>query len=88
MLENRREPRLRTLKTATISLKSDATLSCVVRNVSSEGAALEFGNPFGVSDRFTLRLESGDIQHECQVVWRRHNKVGVRFRLAADVDQA
>ena len=88
MLENRREPRRRTLKAATVSLKPRGTLSCVVRNVSSEGAALEFGSPFGIPEQFTLRFESGDMQHECQVIWRRQNRVGVRFLVTANVDQA
>jgi hypothetical protein len=56
-----------------------SVMSCVVRNVSPEGAAIDVENPAFVPARFRLVMASGAIVHECIVAWIQKNRIGVSF---------
>ena len=44
-------------------------MSCVVRNISPEGAAIDVENPAFVPARFRLVMANGAIVHECSIAW-------------------
>jgi hypothetical protein len=80
MRDNRRLTRRRTLKGGIISFGQNASLSCMVRNLTSDGVCLEFGSLIGVPDNFTLAIESDPLRRTCNVIWRRENRIGVVFK--------
>jgi len=55
-------------------------VSCLVRNLSEAGAALDIVSPCAVPDRFTLALPLEGISHRCRLVWRRDVEMGVAFQ--------
>lgn len=78
MDEHRKAPRHRTLKAGKIEFGLPA-IDCVVRNISKIGAALEVESPIGVPDRFDLVLPSDGVRKSANVVWRKPNRIGIRF---------
>jgi hypothetical protein len=54
-------------------------MTCVVRDISNSGAALELPNPASLPDKFALVLEMESSARACEVVWRKARRVGVRF---------
>ena len=79
MSENRRAPRLRTLKGGSILFGAAATIDCVIRNISETGAALEVESPVGIPEEFTLLIKGEIIKRKCRVAWRSAKRIGVRF---------
>ena len=78
MDEHRTSARRRLLKSGKISFGGGA-IDCTVRNFSETGAAIDVTSPVGIPDHFTLLIDSDHIQGPCQVVWRKHSRIGVRF---------
>jgi hypothetical protein len=56
-----------------------SVMSCVVRNISPEGAAIDVENPAFVPARFRLVMANGTIVHECRVAWIQKRRIGVSF---------
>jgi hypothetical protein len=56
------------------------TVSCLVRNLSEHGAALDVISPRDVPDRFTLALPLEGTFHHCHLIWRSEAEIGVTFR--------
>jgi hypothetical protein len=56
------------------------TVSCLVRSLSKEGAALDVTSPRGIPERFTLALPLEGAMHRCRLVWRREMEIGVTFQ--------
>ena len=52
---------------------------CRIRDISLDGAQLEFEHPIFVDTTMRLSVENHDIDTEIAVVWRRGSSVGVRF---------
>jgi len=44
-------------------------MSCVVRNISPDGAAIDVENPAFVPARFRLVMANGATVHDCNVAW-------------------
>ena len=78
MVETRVAPRVRVMKAAKINYGGDK-YPCVVRDISSTGAALEFSDLSRIPDEFTLIMLDERLKLLCRVVWRRDYRVGVRF---------
>ncbi|WP_342726684.1 PilZ domain-containing protein [Bradyrhizobium sp. B097] len=78
MEEHRAVQRRRMLKAGTISFGGGA-IDCTVRNLSDTGAALDVISPVGIPDRFTLVMDTDHSQLPCHIVWRKENRIGVRF---------
>lgn len=79
-LDNKRAaPRQRVLKAGTIEF-GGGTIDCTVRNVSETGAALEVFSPLGIPSEFTLLISGDHTYHQCQVMWRKENRMGVAFQ--------
>jgi hypothetical protein len=79
MSEARRAQRRRVLKAGTIAFAGGGAITCAVRNLSETGAALEVENPVGIPAQFTLVLEMESHSRPCEIVWRKVNRIGVRF---------
>ena len=58
-------------------------MSCRVRNISPEGAAIDIENPAFIPPRFRLVMASDSSVRECQVAWIQRNRVGLTFVEAA-----
>lgn len=55
-------------------------MPCVVRNISSEGAAIDVDNPAFVPRHFRLVMaKDSSIVHECRVAWIQKNRIGLTF---------
>ena len=78
MVETRVAPRIRVMKAAKIDYGGDK-YPCIVRDISSTGAALEFSDLIRIPDEFTLIMPDDRLKLSCRVVWRRGYRVGVRF---------
>jgi hypothetical protein len=78
---NRRaEPRARTLKRGLIVFHDGhSVFDCTVRNLSSGGAMLLFGDPVGVPSHFDLAIRPSHDRRVCTVRWRDENALGVSF---------
>jgi CheY-like chemotaxis protein len=84
--DQRRFPRKRVLKGGVIAFSArHATLPCVVRDVTPQGARLQVQNGAGVPDSFELIIELDGLEAPCEVVWRKPGEVGVAFIGAATV---
>ncbi len=78
--DQRKEPRMRALKRATLSFNQGyGVFEGVVRNQSPSGAKLSFGEALGVPNRFLLTV-SGDARARlAEIRWRGDGEVGVAF---------
>ncbi len=86
--ERRKLPRLRTFLSATLREQGRAsTWSCMVRNMSSNGARLEIANTTWVPDQFELDIVNKDIRRLATVVWREQGQLGISFNTADQAQQ-
>lgn len=56
-----------------------SVIDCMVRNLSTGGACLIVTDTVGIPNRFTLIMEPEKTERDCEVAWRRDDKLGVRF---------
>jgi hypothetical protein len=85
MEEKRKYPRTEINEPAYVSA-AGSVMSCVVRNISAEGAAIDIDNPAFVPARFRLVMEKGTSVRECQIAWIQHKRIGITF-IAAPQEQ-
>ena len=80
MIEGRRTraPRYRVLEAGDIKF-GDRTICCLVRNLSSTGAAMEVPNEAGIPARFELSIPRLGLSMRCRLVWRKDHRMGVTF---------
>jgi PilZ domain len=83
MEERRKHPRTEINRPAYVSA-GGAVMSCVVRNISPEGAAIDVENPAFVPARFRLVMASDATVHDCRVAWIRKNRIGLTFVAAQE----
>jgi hypothetical protein len=76
--EARQSPRRRVLKSGLVRF-GDVAISCVLRNLSPVGVALDIGTQVGIPDQFTLIVVPGKKIYSCAVVWRKDRRIGVAF---------
>jgi hypothetical protein len=55
------------------------SMSCVLRNMSEAGAALDIGSQIGIPDQFTLIVLPQKKIYSCNVIWRKERRIGVQF---------
>jgi hypothetical protein len=84
MEEKRRHPRTELNAPAYVS-SGGSVMSCTVRNISAEGAAIEVDNPAFVPERFRLVLASDSTVYDCRVIWIQKNRIGLSFLAPAAV---
>ena len=79
MIEHRITLRQRVLKAGTIVFGGGA-IDCTVRNLSKAGAALSVQSPVGIPLEFNLIVAADNLNRGCQVVWRKENRIGIKFK--------
>ena len=80
MEERRKKARSRTLKSGKIVLNlHSSVVDCTVRNLTDHGALLLVQSLVGIPASFELVLEPNHVRHDCHVVWRGDNRLGVEF---------
>ena len=78
--DRRSVARRRVLKGGIVAFNErHATLSCTVRDLSEAGARLQLDAAPNVPDRFELIVELDGMEAPCEVIWRKHPEMGVRF---------
>ena len=84
MEEKRKYPRTEIEEPAYVS-SGGSVMSCVVRNISREGAAIDVDNPAFVPQRFRLVMaKNSSVVHECRIAWIQKNRIGLTFMNAAE----
>ncbi|MBR0872798.1 PilZ domain-containing protein [Bradyrhizobium tropiciagri] len=76
--DKRRAARRNVARAARISF-ARRSMTCIVRNLSATGAAVEVSDPAAIPDSFRMVLEMESTERQCRVVWRRRDRVGVQF---------
>jgi hypothetical protein len=84
MEERRQSLRQRVFKAGTIEFNRAGGISCLVRNVSANGACVEVESVVGVPAAFKLLVIGEKAPHPCRVIWRFATRMGVAFDQAAD----
>ena len=80
MEERRRLPRHVVLKPAKVGFDDQCPLvDCTVRNLTSDGACLEFAIPLQTPDSFELSFDNFRSARACRVAWRQTGRIGVCF---------
>ena len=84
MEEKRKFPRTEIDEPGFVS-SGGSVMSCMVRNISPEGAAIDVDNPAFVPRRFRLVMaKDRSVVHECRVAWIQKNRIGLTFIQPAD----
>jgi hypothetical protein len=78
MEEKRKHPRTEINAPAYVS-SGGSVMSCMVRNISREGAAIEIENPAFVPSRFRLVMADNSEVRECRIAWIQKNRIGLSF---------
>src|SRR5580692_12009620 len=78
MEEKRKYQRTEINEAAYVS-SGGSVMSCRVRNISPEGAAIDVENPAFVPARFRLVMASDRTVHDCRVIWIQKNRIGLAF---------
>ncbi|THD62691.1 MAG: PilZ domain-containing protein [Bradyrhizobium sp.] len=78
MQEKRRHPRTEINEPAYVSA-GGSVMSCMVRNISVEGAAIDVENPAFVPPHFRLVMAKGSSVRECRIAWIQQKRIGVTF---------
>jgi hypothetical protein len=78
MEEKRKHPRTEINEPAYVS-SGGSVISCNVRNISIEGAAIDVENPAFVPANFRLVMANDSTVYECRVAWIQKNRIGVTF---------
>lgn len=77
-MDQRVAPRRKVRKAGTIEFSGGA-FSCMVRDLSIAGAAIDVPSTIGVPDHFTLTILTEGLQVRCRAVWRDEMRLGVAF---------
>ncbi|MGD9671063.1 MAG: PilZ domain-containing protein [Hyphomicrobiaceae bacterium] len=78
--ERRTARRRRILKSGIIAYNDRyCTVPATVRDISDTGTGLVVEPGAAVPDTFELLIPSDGLEADCEVVWRRGNRLGVRF---------
>ena len=78
MQEKRKHPRTEVSEPAYVS-SGGSVMSCMVRNISLEGAAIDVENPAFVPAHFRLVMAKDSSVRECSIAWIQKNRIGVSF---------
>jgi hypothetical protein len=86
LMETRRVPRIRTLKTAHIVFNDGGSvIDCLVRNLSSGGALLVLPSVLAVPETFELLIDSDGSLRKARTIWKGHDRIGVAFGKAPPI---
>jgi hypothetical protein len=79
MNEKRAAPRHRVLKRGMLAFGGGGGVDCMVRNISSSGARLDFASVVGLPPTFTLVIQTDQFIRRCRPVWHNDKHIGVAF---------
>lgn len=80
MAEDAPAPRVRTLLAARIFYNNRfSSANCVVRNISADGARIEFSSQLALPDEFELVLLQKNQTFQARISWRNEHEVDVAF---------
>ncbi|MBV9556227.1 MAG: PilZ domain-containing protein [Pseudolabrys sp.] len=79
MEERRQYPRHKVLKGGMVFCDGVGSIDCVVRNLSDFGACIEFSGATRPADTFDIIIKPETHRRTCQAIWRKDNRIGVRF---------
>jgi hypothetical protein len=79
MQERRKITRMRVLKGAKFSLGKSSVIDCVVRDMTNVGAGVEVPNTLELPEAMDLTLNGSRSFRRSRRVWRKLNKIGVKF---------
>ena len=78
--DRRGEIRPRVLKGGTIITDAESSeIACTLRNQHAHGAELRVPPETVLPSEFLVYVPLDDIAYEAEVIWRRNERVGVRF---------
>jgi hypothetical protein len=78
MEEKRKHPRTEINEPAYVS-SGGSVMTCMVRNISLEGAAIDVENPAFVPPQFRLVMAKDSSVRECRIAWIQKNRIGLTF---------
>ena len=79
-MEQRRQTRARTLKSARILFNDHrSVIDCTVRNLSPTGACLNVASALGIPERFDVMFDADQTVRQCRMVWHKEKQLGVEF---------
>jgi hypothetical protein len=79
MLDRRKSPRLRTLKSGSLTFGPLPGMDCTIRNMSAGGACLELERRIALPGHFSLMIKPECIRRSCRLVWQASTRAGVQF---------
>ena len=59
----------------------DSTMDCVVRDISEQGACVEFDQTVKLPEQMNLTVAGKGRSYLARLVWRQANKIGLAFRI-------
>jgi hypothetical protein len=81
MRKMRKQPRVLTLKTATIKFETmESAILCAILNISDAGACILVSDQAEIPETFELEIDPLGSNHTCRVEWRSENRIGVSFQ--------
>ena len=78
MEERRKNPRTEINEPGYVSA-GGSVISCMVCNISAEGAAIDVPNAAFVPAQFRLVLAKDRSVRECRIAWIQKNRIGISF---------
>lgn len=81
MEEKRKHQRTEINEPAFVS-SGGSVMSCMVRNISAEGAAIDVENPAFVPQQFRLVMAHDSSVRDCRIAWIQQRRIGVTFLAA------
>ena len=79
MIEKRATMRYKVFKHGSVSFGASGGIDCTVRNLSTDGARIDFADPVGLPASFVLVIESDRLIRRCRPVWSAERRMGVAF---------
>lgn len=77
--DKRKASRRNVRRAARISFARQS-MTCMVRDISKTGAAIETKDVAAIPDHFRMRIEMESAERRCAVVWRKPTRIGIEFR--------
>ncbi len=88
MLDRRKSVRDKVLFAGVAAInESGSTMGCVVRNISEDGACIEFDSAAKLPDEISLTIPRKGRLFLAREIWRQANKVGYAFRTMTASDR-
>ena len=82
MLDRRQSVRDKVIYGGVVQINErGSTMDCVVRNISEQGACVEFDGTARLPEQMNLTIARKGRSYLARLIWRQANKVGLAFRM-------